>query len=130
MGHSDLGFFFVLLFVPLFTSCVDRYRPYEEDWPYWEVALQLQKCMLTGAMCAIEPGSPLQLVIALLCCLAYMLLVLFAGPCKFFFAGLFLIFLARFLSDLFAGLILIVINVLPFLYFFCVLCSVLFVGVF
>jgi len=59
-----------------------------------------------------------------------MLLVLFAGPCKFFFAGLFLIFLARFLSDLFAGLILIVINVLPFLYFFCVLCFVLFVGVF
>ena len=60
-----------------------QYRPYEEDWPYWEVALQLQKCMLTGAMCAIEPGSPLQLLIALLCCLTYMLLVLFAGPCTF-----------------------------------------------
>ena len=60
----------------------DLYRPYEAGWPYWEVALQSQKCILTGAMCTIQPGSPLQLLAALLCCLAYMLLVLHAGPCK------------------------------------------------
>ena len=94
-----IAVFVYLIGVPLFTFVVlycnrhrlhtaaveqrfgDLYRPYEEDWPYWEVALQLQKCMLTGAMCAIEPGSPMQLLIALLCCLAYMLLVLHAGPC-------------------------------------------------
>jgi hypothetical protein len=92
--------FVYLMGVPLFTFALlycnrhrlhtavveqrfgDLYRPYEEGWPYWEVALQLQKCMLTGAMCAIQPGSPMQLLVALLCCLAYMLLVLHAGPCK------------------------------------------------
>jgi hypothetical protein len=77
-----LNFFFCVVFILILRT--DRYRPYEEDWPYWEVALQMQKCMLTGAMCAIEPGSPMQLLIALLCCLAYMLLVLHAGPCTYF----------------------------------------------
>ena len=33
-------------------------------------------------MCAIEPGSPLQLLFALLACLIYMLIVLYAGPYK------------------------------------------------
>jgi len=42
----------------------------------------LQKCFLTGAMVAIAPGSPLQLLIALIVCTAYMLMVLKAGPYK------------------------------------------------
>ena len=36
----------------------------------------LQKCLLTGAMCAIAPGSPVQLLVALLVCSAYLLLIL------------------------------------------------------
>ena len=42
----------------------------------------VQKCLLTGAMCAIMPGSPVQLLVALLVILAYLLLVLKAGPYK------------------------------------------------
>merc|ERR1712166_1502932 len=95
-----ISVFVYLIGVPLFTFTVlfcnrhrlheaaveqrfgDLYRPYEEEWPYWEVALQFQKCILTGAMCAIKPGSPMQLLIAMLACLAYMLLLLHAGPYK------------------------------------------------
>ena len=42
----------------------------------------LQKCMLTGAMCAIAPGSPVQLLVAVFVCLAYLLLVFGANPYK------------------------------------------------
>ena len=42
----------------------------------------IQKCLLTGAMCAIMPGSPVQLLVALLVILAYLLLVLKAAPYK------------------------------------------------
>ena len=84
--------------------------------------------MLTGAMCAIEPGSPLQLVIALLCCLAYMLLVLFAGPCKFFFAGLFLNFFGQIFVGFICRIDLDCNKRVALSIFF--LCSVLFVGVF
>ena len=38
--------------------------------------------MLTGAMVAIAPGSPLQLLIAMFVCLAYLLLVVHASPFK------------------------------------------------
>jgi hypothetical protein len=38
--------------------------------------------MLTGAMVAIAPGSPLQLLIAMFVCLAYLLLVVHAAPFK------------------------------------------------
>jgi len=60
----------------------DLYRQYEDSWAFWEVCLQLQKCMLTGAMVAIAPGSPVQLLVALLVGLAYLLLVLHAKPFK------------------------------------------------
>jgi hypothetical protein len=60
----------------------DLYRQYESSWAFWEVCLQLQKCLLTGAMVAIAPGSPLQLLIATCVCLAYLLLVLHAAPYK------------------------------------------------
>lgn len=42
----------------------------------------LQKCMLAGAMCAIAPGSPVQLLVALFVCLIYLLLVTHAKPFK------------------------------------------------
>ena len=60
----------------------DLYRQYEDSWAFWEVCLQIQKCMLTGAMVAIAPGSSAQLLIAMLVCLAYLLLVLHAAPFK------------------------------------------------
>ena len=42
----------------------------------------VQKAMLTGAMCAIAPGSPVQLLVAMLVCLAYLVAIVFAGPYK------------------------------------------------
>ena len=51
----------------------DLFMKYEERWYFWESVLMLQKCLLTGAMCAIAPGSPIQLVVALLGCAAYLL---------------------------------------------------------
>ncbi len=42
----------------------------------------IQKAMLTGAMCAIAPGSPVQLLVAMLVCLAYLVAIVFAGPYK------------------------------------------------
>lgn len=43
----------------------------------------IQKAMLTGAMCAIAPGSPVQLLVAMLICLAYLVAIVYAGPCEF-----------------------------------------------
>jgi hypothetical protein len=60
----------------------DLYRKYENSYYFWECILMLQKCMLTGAMCAIAPGSPLQLLVAVFVCMAYLLLVLHANPFK------------------------------------------------
>ena len=60
----------------------DLYRQYEADWYFWECLLMLQKCFLTGAMVAIAPGSPIQLLVALLVCMFYLLLVLHAEPYK------------------------------------------------
>jgi hypothetical protein len=51
----------------------DLFMKYENRWYFWESVLMLQKCLLTGAMCAIAPGSPIQLVVALLVCAAYLL---------------------------------------------------------
>ena len=42
----------------------------------------VQKCLLTGALLAIMPGSPVQLLVALLVISAYLLLILKAGPYK------------------------------------------------
>ena len=42
----------------------------------------MQKAMLTGAMCAIAPGSPVQLLVALVLCTGYLLLLVFARPFK------------------------------------------------
>lgn len=58
------------------------YRQYEHEWYWWECLLMLEKCFLTGAMVAIAPGSPIQLLIALIVCVSYVLLVVYAGPYK------------------------------------------------
>ena len=60
----------------------DLYRKYENSFYYWECILMLQKCMLTGAMCAIAPGSPVQLLVAVFVCMVYLLLVFHANPYK------------------------------------------------
>jgi hypothetical protein len=51
----------------------DLFMKYDNRWYFWESVLMLQKCLLTGAMCAIAPGSPIQLLVALLVCAAYLL---------------------------------------------------------
>jgi len=60
----------------------DLYRQYDPEWYFWECLLMIQKCFLTGAMCAIAPGSPIQLLVALVLCVSYLLLVLHANPYK------------------------------------------------
>ena len=84
-----LGTFFILylnrkkLASPEFESKYgDLYRQYDKEWYFWECLLMIQKCFLTGAMCAIAPGSPIQLLCALVLCMSYLLLVLHAGPYK------------------------------------------------
>ena len=96
----------------------------------------IQKCFLTGAMCAIAPGSPIQLLCALVLCMSYLLLVLHAGPYKGNLEDrlAFLTSLSLSVSLLFGltiimdkpdnpvfdlkllGIVLIIINVLPFLF--------------
>jgi hypothetical protein len=58
----------------------ELYRHYDPKWFFWEVLLMINKCMLTGAMCAIAPGTPLQLLVAVIVCASYLLLVLHASP--------------------------------------------------
>jgi hypothetical protein len=53
---------------------------YEPAYWYWEVTVIFKKMMLTGAMTIIEPGTSVQLVIALLVVLFNMLLILKIGP--------------------------------------------------
>lgn len=60
----------------------DLYKKYDDRWYWWEPILMMQKCMLTGAMCAIVPGSPVQLLIACFLSLGYLLLILKAAPYK------------------------------------------------
>ena len=114
----------------------DLYRHYDKEWYFWECLLMIQKCFLTGAMCAIAPGSPIQLLCALVLCMAYLLLVLHASPYKGDLEDrlAFLTSLCLSVSLLLGltiimdkpddpvfdvevlGLVLIVINVLPFLF--------------
>jgi hypothetical protein len=42
----------------------------------------LNKCLLTGAMCTIAPGTPLQLLVAVFVCLCYLLAIVYASPFK------------------------------------------------
>ena len=56
------------------------YLQYEEKYWWFEMVVIIQKMFMTGAMCVIAPGSSLQLLIALLVTLMYMLLVLKTAP--------------------------------------------------
>jgi hypothetical protein len=58
----------------------DLYLAFEHRWYFWECILMVQKCMLTGAMVAVAPGSSVQLLVALFVSGAYLLLQLHANP--------------------------------------------------
>ena len=119
----------------------DLYLKYEPKWYFWECILMVQKAMLTGAMCAIAPGTPLQLLVAMAVCQLYLILLVFAGPYKGAMEDI-LAFLAssaltlslllgyvamtdddpipnnRHFDQDILGYIMISVNVVPFLYFF------------
>ena len=52
------------------------YSQYERDYFWFELVILLMKMTMTGAMCVIEPGSPVQLLYATLIMTMYMLVVL------------------------------------------------------
>ena len=56
------------------------YLQYEEKYWWFEMVVVLQKMIMTGAMCVIAPGSSLQMLVAVLVTLIYMLLVLKTAP--------------------------------------------------
>ena len=56
------------------------YLQYEEEYWWFEMVVVLEKMIMTGAMCVIAPGSSLQLLVAVLVTLIYMLLVLKTAP--------------------------------------------------
>merc|ERR1711865_1307199 len=56
------------------------YLQYEPKYWWFEMVVILQKMVMTGAMCVVAQGSSVQLLIAILVMLAYMLLVLKTAP--------------------------------------------------
>eukprot|EP00946_MAST-07B_sp_MAST-7B-sp1_P005297 g5297.t1 len=56
------------------------YQSYEPPFWYWECVLLIYKCFMAGVLCVCKNGSPTQLLIAILFCIAYMLFCLKAGP--------------------------------------------------
>jgi hypothetical protein len=52
----------------------------EPDYWYWEVIVVVKKMLLTGFMCIVAAGSPLQLAIAIMIVLFNLLLVLKLAP--------------------------------------------------
>ena len=52
------------------------YSQYERDYFWFELVILLMKMTMTGAMCVIEPGSPVQLLYATIIMTIYMLIVL------------------------------------------------------
>ena len=62
------------------TSYGGLYLQYEEKYWWFEMVVVLQKMIMTGAMCVIAPGSSLQLLVAVLVTLIYMLMVLKTAP--------------------------------------------------
>ena len=56
------------------------YASYEPRWYWFEVMIVLNKMIMTGALCVTEPGSPVQLLCAILISAAYLLLVLKLSP--------------------------------------------------
>jgi hypothetical protein len=56
------------------------YLQYEPKYWWFELVVILQKMVMTGAMCVVAQGSPLQLAVATIVMLFYMLLVLKMAP--------------------------------------------------
>merc|ERR1711865_967222 len=56
------------------------YLQYEPKYWWFEMVVILQKMVMTGAMCVVAQGSSVQLLIAILVMLSYMLLVLKTAP--------------------------------------------------
>jgi hypothetical protein len=56
------------------------YTNYEPNYFYWECIEMLKKCMLTGGMVLVAPGSSVQILLGSLIALAYLLVVLRLGP--------------------------------------------------
>ena len=56
------------------------YLQYEPKYWWFEMVVILQKMIMTGAMCVVAQGSSVQLLIAILVMLMYMLVVLKTAP--------------------------------------------------
>merc|ERR1712159_827730 len=56
------------------------YRQYEKDYWWFELAIILEKMLMTGSMVLIADGTSLQLLIATLLMLSFLLLVLRTAP--------------------------------------------------
>lgn len=55
-------------------------RQYEPRYWYYAVVELTFKMLLTGVLCLISPGTPLQLIVALCTCLCYAILILHQAP--------------------------------------------------
>ena len=56
------------------------YMQYQPKYWWFEMVVMLQKMIMTGAMCVVAQGSSVQLLIAILVMLMYMLVVLKTAP--------------------------------------------------
>jgi CRP-like cAMP-binding protein len=56
------------------------FESYEPGYWWWECVLLVQKCIMTGLLVIIAPGTTLQLFIGFLFAIIYMMLVLRLGP--------------------------------------------------
>ena len=56
------------------------YASYEPSMYYWESLEMAKKCMLTGGLILVAPGSSAQILLGTLIALVYLLLVLKSGP--------------------------------------------------
>jgi hypothetical protein len=56
------------------------YLQFDHEYWYFQMLDMLMKCFMTGAMCIVSPGTPMQLAIGTLCLLFWLLLVLKTAP--------------------------------------------------
>lgn len=56
------------------------YASYESSYWFWELVIILQKLLMTGAVSIVSPGSPVQMVFAIMIMICYLLGVLKAAP--------------------------------------------------
>ena len=81
---SSLVFFYCSMPIQLMKSCTHiHYTTHdmaEPDYWWWECILLIQKCIMTGLLVVVAPGTSLQLFIGFLFSIIYMMLVLRTGP--------------------------------------------------